>query len=98
MEVKIKTNEYRQENNPIMTWLNENVIEEENSVLHLGDVCLLCFEKEISKKEKNKVRREVEKWITKEHPSIDPTYKDSRNNNIKYRGWKGLAIKRELDE
>jgi P4 family phage/plasmid primase-like protien len=94
-EVQLKTNEYRQENTPLLTWLADNVIEKEDSIVNLKDICMLFFEKEVNKREKNKVKKDVEKWISKTFPSLDFLCKESRFNNSKYHGWKGLAI---LDE
>jgi P4 family phage/plasmid primase-like protien len=90
VEVQVKTNEYRAENNPLETWLAENIVENQDSVIHLKDVCYLCYQKELNNKEKSRVKKEVEKWINKTFPHIDHLCKESRFNGIKYNGWKGL--------
>lgn len=91
-EVKLKTNEYRQENNPFVTWLEDNIVKKEESVVNLKDICVLYFGKEISKREKTKTKKEVEKWISKTYPCLESVCKESRHNGNKYNGWKGLAI------
>jgi P4 family phage/plasmid primase-like protien len=96
-EVKIKTNEYRQENNPFVTWLEDNIITKEESIINLKDVCFLYFGKEISKREKTKTKKEVEKWISKTYPDLESVCKESRHNGNKYNGWKGFEIKDQED-
>lgn len=91
-EVKIKTNEYRQENNPLVSWLEESIVPNEDSVVNLKDICYLYYGKEISKREKTKTKKEVEKWISKKYPYLEHLCKDSRFNGVKYSGWKGLVF------
>lgn len=96
-EVQVTTNEYRKENNDFFNWLEENVILKEDAVLNLKDVCLLYHKKEITRKAKNKVKKEVEKWLSKKYPQLDSCCKESRMNNIRYNGWKGISVLEELE-
>jgi P4 family phage/plasmid primase-like protien len=96
-EVKVKTNEYRQENNDFYNWLEENIVYKEDSVLNLKDICKSYYNKDVSKREKTKCRKELEKWISKKFVQLDFQCKESRFNGIKYNGWKGITFKNEYD-
>ena len=91
-----ETNEYFQENNPLQQWLDDNIVLKENCVVNLRDICLLFFCKEVNRREKTKVRKEIEKWIVRKYPNIDKSCKESRFNGVKYNGWKGLSINGDL--
>jgi prophage antirepressor-like protein len=80
---------------PLHNWLSDNIIEKKDSIVNLKDICLLFFDKDVNNRDKNKIKKDVEKWISKTFPSLDFLCKESRFNNSKYHGWKGLAI---LDE
>lgn len=95
-EVKLRTNEYREENNPLQQWLDDNIVLKEDCVVNLRDICLLFFCKEVSNREKTKVRKEIEKWIVKKYPHIDKSCKESRFNGVKYNGWRGLSINGDI--
>ena len=92
IEVQVKTNEYRDENNKLVSWLEENIESRQDGITNLKDICMLCFGKEINKKEKNKVKKEVERWLKFKYPSLDPVCKESRSNGIKYNGWRGIGF------
>ena len=91
-EVKIKTDEYRKENNDFYNWLDENIIRKDESIINLKDICELYYGKSTNNHNKNKLKKEIEKWIKTKHKDISSQYQDSRMNNIKYRGWKGLSF------
>ncbi len=97
MEVQVTTNEYRKENNDFFNWLEENIVLKDDSVLNLKDVCLLYHNKEITRKAKNKVKKEMEKWLSKKHPHLESCCKESRFNNVRYNGWKGICVVEELE-
>jgi P4 family phage/plasmid primase-like protien len=92
MEVKLKTNEYREENNDFNNWLDENIIEKEDEIINLKDICHIYYHKEVTKREKNKIKKLVEKWISSKYPLLDNICKYSRHNGIKYNGWKGFSL------
>ena len=87
-EVKMKTNEYRQENNEFYNWCNENIEYSENSFLELKTLCEI---KNIKvKKEKTKLKNQVILFLKQRIPNICSECKISSGN--KY-GWNGLVIK-----
>jgi P4 family phage/plasmid primase-like protien len=95
IEVKLKTNEYREENNDFNSWLDENIIEKEDGIINLKDICQLYYHKEVTKRDKNKIKKMVEKWISTKYQHLDHICKYSRHNGIKYNGWKGVSLNLE---
>ena len=91
-EVKMKTNEYKQENNEFLNWCNENIIYKENSILKLCDVCEVYLGKKVSSRISTKYKKELEKYIKDKYHHIDYKYKDSTFNSERYKGWIGLVI------
>lgn len=87
-EVKV-----RSKNSRISNWLDENIIKHDESIVNLKDICNLCFGKELNKREKGKVRKEVETWLKQKFPELDFICKESRFNGCKYNGWKGISLK-----
>ena len=65
-EVKLKTNEYKQENNEFINWCNENIIYKENSIIKLSEICELFLGKKVSSRISTKYKKEFEKYI-KDH-------------------------------
>ena len=94
IEVQVKTNEYRQENNDFCNWLDENIEEKKGGVLKLKDVCELYIGKpKISPRVSNKHKLEIEKYIKGKYKNILEKYKDSSYNGERYKGWVGVQIK-----
>ena len=93
IEVQVKTNEYRQENNDFHNWLDENIQEKRDSILKLKDVCELYSGKaKIPPKLSNKLKLEIEKYIKDKFKHLNEKYKDSSFNGERYRGWVDLQI------
>jgi P4 family phage/plasmid primase-like protien len=95
-QVKIKTNEYRQENNDFFNWLNENVEYNQNSLLQTKDVCEIYLNKsKMFAKELSKYKREIEKWIKErfKNQNIQWQYSTVRISDKLYKGWKDFHIK-----
>ena len=93
IEVQVKTNEYRQENNDFHNWLDENIEEKRDSILKLKDVCELYSGKaKIPPKLSNKLKLEIEKYIKAKFKHLNEKYKDSSFNGERYRGWVDLQI------
>lgn len=92
-EIKVKTNEYRQENNDFYNWLEENIEYKEDGILKLSEVCELYLGKKAAPRISNKFRKEIEKYIKEKHKNISYEYKNSTSNNEKYKGWTKLSIK-----
>jgi P4 family phage/plasmid primase-like protien len=93
VEVQMKTNEYRQENNDFYNWLEENIECNENALLQTKDVCELYLGKsKIHTKELSKFKKEIEKWIKEKYKNISWEYGVVRINNKTYKGWRGLGI------
>lgn len=98
VEVQIKTNEYRQENNEFYNWLEENIEYNENSLLQTKDICVLYLGKsKVFSKELSKYKKEVEKWIKERfvHKNIQWEYSTVRIGEKSYKGWKDFRIKTE---
>lgn len=92
-EIKIKTNEYRQENNEFYNWLEENVEYKEGYILQLAEVCELYTTKRVGPRVMSKFKKEIEKYIKEKHKNINNEYQKSSFNDKFYRGWLHLTIK-----
>ena len=92
-EVKLKTNEYRQENNEFWTWLDENIEYKEDSVLNLKDICETYLGKSVPSRISSKYKKEIEKWIKSKYSIISEKYRDSTFNGEKVKGWIGIAFR-----
>jgi P4 family phage/plasmid primase-like protien len=96
LEVQVKTNEYRQENNDFYNWMDENIEQHKDGILKLKDVSQLYTGKiKTPPRMSNKIKLEIEKWIKEKHKDINFQYKDSYLNGERYRGWVGLNIKND---
>jgi P4 family phage/plasmid primase-like protien len=94
LEVQVKTNEYRQENNDFYNWMDENIESNEGSLLQIKDVCQLYLNKtKVHSKEASKIRKEIEKYIKEKYKHLKWEYDCVKINDKTFRGWKGLAIK-----
>jgi P4 family phage/plasmid primase-like protien len=96
-EIKVKTNEYRQENNEFYSWLDQN-IEKTNSnqdFIELKTVCELFLNKvSIPSRTSSKYRKEIEKYIKEKFKTIDHEYKQRNiSDSIRPRGWIFLKLK-----
>ena len=98
IEVQIKTNEYRQENNDFYNWLEENVIEKNNSLLQLKDICRLYLGKnKVHSKESTKYKKEVEKWVKEKFKHISWEYSTVKILNKSYKGWKNISLNEDTE-
>lgn len=95
IEVKMKTNEYRQENNDFYNWLEENVEENEDELLQLKTICEMYLNKtsKIHSSLTTKYKKEVEKYVKEKYKLLKWEHGVVRINNISYNGWKHLSIK-----
>lgn len=94
LEVQVKTNEYRAENNDFFNWLDENIVSNPSGVLNLKDVCDLYLNKSgVPSRTASKYKKEIEKYIKITFPSIQHQYKDTTLNGSKVKGWAGLQLK-----
>ncbi|NDC96137.1 hypothetical protein EB077_12590, partial [bacterium] len=92
-EVKVKTSEYRQENNDFYNWLKENVVEDANRYIRLKDICELYLSRtKVAPRDASKIRKEMEKYVKAHHPAINYKYQDSTMNSERYKGWARLAL------
>jgi phage/plasmid-associated DNA primase len=92
-EVKLKTNEYRSENNLFYNWLEENIKYEEESILKLTDVCEAFMGKKVAPRSTTKFRKELEKYIKEKYKNVEYEYRNSTYKNATFRGWLGLSLK-----
>jgi len=98
IEVQIKTNEYRDENNEVFAWCEENLEYQENSILKLSDVCKKYFENKpvIDTKIKGRFRKTFEEYLKtlkKTYPLVQHECKSSSYKGMTYQGWKHFALK-----
>jgi P4 family phage/plasmid primase-like protien len=95
IEVQVKTNEYRQENNDFYNWMDENVEQKIEGVLKLKDVCEMYTGKaKIHTSMSTKYRKEIEKYIKEKYKNVVKwEYRESTINGERYRGWSGLQVK-----
>ena len=91
-EIKMKTNEYRQENNDFYSWLTENIKYKENAILKLSNICESYSTSKIPKRLMGKYSKEIEKFIKEQFPHINHIKQNSRINSEKYIGWLHLEI------
>ena len=90
VEVQIKTNEYRQENNDFYNWLEENIQEKSGDTLQLVDVCNIFLGKKVGPRIMTKYKKEIEKYIKEKYKHLKYEY---QKLDQKSRGWKDLCIK-----
>jgi P4 family phage/plasmid primase-like protien len=94
VEVTVKTNEYRQDNNDLYNWLDDNIEYKRDELLQLKDVCILYLGKtKVHSSVSSKYKKEIEKYIKERHPELKWQYDFVWVNERSYRGWKDLAIK-----
>lgn len=78
----------------VESWLNEHLEYCRNSILHSKDLYSLIFPSQnVSNIQKNHITKIINEWIVKNFPDVKSTFKNSRYNNVKYRGWKHFRIK-----
>lgn len=101
IEVKVRTNAYREENSAVYSWLEENVVYKQDAILQaksLFDIIGTSLNTKFSNKKKAQLKDEVQKWIKEKHPTINHKFQDNNSfNNTKYRGWLHLAITNDTD-
>jgi P4 family phage/plasmid primase-like protien len=94
IEINIKTNEYRQENNDFYNWLEENVKYKENEVLQLKEVCQIYLGKnKVHSSFSSKYKKEIEKYIKEKYKNVKWQFDAMWINDKSIRGWKNLTIK-----
>jgi phage/plasmid-associated DNA primase len=94
VEVQLKTNEYRAENNDFFNWMEENVEYKEDSLLQVKDVCMLYLGKQkIHSSLSTKYRKEIEKYIKEKYKTIKWEFGMVKCNEKTFKGWKCLSIK-----
>jgi len=78
----------------VESWLNEHLEYSRNSILHSKNLYSMIFPSQIvSNIQKNHITKIIDEWIVKNFPDVKSTFKNSRYNNVKYRGWKHFRIK-----
>ena len=99
IEVKIKTNEYRQENNDFYNWLENNIEEKEGELLKLSEVCQIYTGRiKTNTLESGKYRKEIEKFVKQKYKEIKFEYGVVKINDKTYKGWKDVRIKQDIIE
>ena len=94
LEVQLKTNEYRQENNDFYNWLEENIMYKENELLQLRETCQIYLGRvKVHSSVSSKYKKEMEKYIKEKYKQVKSEYGVVKINDITYNGWKHLCIK-----
>jgi P4 family phage/plasmid primase-like protien len=97
-EVKVKTDEYRQENNDFYNWLEENMEEREGELLKLSEICQIYTGKtKISTHESGKYKKEIEKFIKQKYKHLKFTHGVVKINDRTHKGWKDVTLKLECE-
>jgi P4 family phage/plasmid primase-like protien len=96
-EVQVKTNEYRQENDQISSWMDENIKYEIGKKLYLKDVCNLYFENKakVGVKEKSKFKKELEKSIKNKYPTTGSTCMRTTHDGVTFQGWLDFVLRED---
>jgi P4 family phage/plasmid primase-like protien len=99
-EVQTSTNQYRDENNEVFAWCEENIEYNEDSVLKLPDLCRKYFENKPRNdaRSKGKFRKTFEDYVKilkKKHPLLHTEMKNSSHMGTSYKGWKFLSFKNQ---
>lgn len=101
-EVKVRTNEYRMDNNDFYNWLSENIEYKEGSILQLADICRAytgITTKKVHSSVTSKYKSHVERFVKENFRHPDPTIDNYTHKVVKsednksIRGWKHLALK-----
>ena len=97
-QVQIKTNQYRDENNKVFAWCEENIVYNENEICKYTDLCSIYFKEKATpdNKTKSKFRKTFEEYLkilSKKYPSIHCEAKSSSHKGHTYFGWKNIEIK-----
>lgn len=93
-EVKVKTNEYRQDNNVVYNWFDENVCFERGSKMSLKEACAYYFDnRKAGVKEKGKFRKELEKCIKSKYTNIENACQRTTVDGESFQGWQHIRIK-----
>jgi P4 family phage/plasmid primase-like protien len=94
IEVQVKTNEYRQENNDLYNWLEENVECKEDTLLQVKDVVQLYTGKtKVHSSLSTKFKKEIEKYIKERYKHIKWEYDAVKIGDKTCKGWKNISIK-----
>jgi P4 family phage/plasmid primase-like protien len=92
-EVKMRTNEYRSDNSNLESWINENIKYNKNSILKLKEVVVeFTGQQKPHTSVSNKVRKEIEKWIKRNHPEEMFEMKHTTIAGENVRGWLNFSL------
>jgi P4 family phage/plasmid primase-like protien len=92
--VKLRTNEYRNENSNMVAWFDENLEAKQGSVIALKDIYNLMYpNKPRNNRIMNSLKKEVEKYIKTTFPTLPYTFQDTTYQGAKYKGWLHVSIK-----
>lgn len=83
--------------NSLKCWLTENVSRADDAVLSVKDIFKFFSKRILDNHSKSKIKKQVEEWIRNNHVDIKWEYQDSRINNVRYRGWKGLQLRSQQE-
>ena len=75
-------------------WLSENIIYKNGEILKLQDICIKFLNKDVGPRIKTNYKKSIQEYIRNNICNANHLYQDSKYNNIKYKGWKNLCIRK----
>jgi putative DNA primase/helicase len=93
-EVMTKTFEYRDENNDLMAWVQENIAFAKGKTLALRDVCAMYYENKprVGVKEKGKLKKQLEKCLKQKFPLLNSACIKTTIDKQSFQGWFDLKL------
>jgi P4 family phage/plasmid primase-like protien len=87
--VKLKTNEYRDENNDMKTWLTEYIQYCPDSICKFSEISEKYFGKIVGSRISSPLKKQVEQYIKETYPNYHHSFtiQHSSFNKEKYKGW-----------
>jgi P4 family phage/plasmid primase-like protien len=102
MEVQVKTNEYRTENNDFFNWLDENIEYKEGGILKLSDICDIYIGKKVGPRIMSKYKKELENFIKQKFSinnlNVNHTFSHTTFNGVNFKGWTNVSIKNCIND
>lgn len=93
VEVKMKTNEYRKENNDFENWMEENITYKQGGILSLADCVELFTGKKFSSRQLGKFTPQVEEFLKINFPTVKHKYGQFWvEGKGKLKGWQHVEI------
>ena len=90
--VRVNTNAYKDDNNETESWFTEHILLDHEGHLDQVDLFAGYFDVTVCNKTKGKFRKSFEKYLQKQHPSLEYQVKSITFQCKKFKGWSGISI------